>query len=129
MARIRSIKPTFWSDEKVAELSRDARLLALGLISNADDEGRFLASAAAISGAVFPHDDLPAAKIKRWLEEVEQAGVVRLYVAGRCEYGYFPRWSKHQKINRPTPSLLPAPPTLRPVPPITPFTEGSLRAQ
>lgn len=115
MPRIRSIKPTFWSDEGVAELSRDARLLALGLISFADDEGRFLASTSAISGYVFPHDDLPAAKVRRWLDEVESAGIIRLYSVSRREYGAFPNWTKHQRINRPSESLLPPPPMLRAV--------------
>lgn len=115
MARIRSVKPTFWADEAVAGLTHDARLLALGLISFADDEGRFLASSTAISGYVFPHDDLPHTKVRRWLEEIESSGMVRLYSVSRREYGMFPNWRKHQRINRASPSLLPAPPLLRSV--------------
>jgi hypothetical protein len=113
--RIRSIKPSFWSDEAIAELSIPARLLVVGLISSADDEGRFLASNAAIAGYVFPHDDHPPTKIRRWLDEIETQGVIRLYSVNRREYGAFPKWTSHQKINRPTPSILPAPPTLRAV--------------
>lgn len=109
MARIRTLKPSFWADESVADLSRDARLLAIGLISFADDEGRFLASTAAIAGYVFPHDDLPPRLIRRWLDEVEAVGIVRLYSVRKHEYGAFPNW-RHQKINRPSPSLLPPPP-------------------
>jgi hypothetical protein len=113
MARIRSIKPSFWADEAVAELSRDARLLALGLISFADDEGRFLASTAAIAGYVFPHDDVPSTRLRRWLDEIERAGIVRLYSMNRREYGAFPNWRKHQRISHPQPSILPEPPALR----------------
>lgn len=109
MARIRSIKPSFWSDGRVADLSRDARLLALGLISFADDEGRFLASVAAVSGNVFPHDDLPAARVRKWLDEVERVGLVELYTANGREYGVFPRWCRHQRISHPAPSIIPAP--------------------
>lgn len=108
MARIRTIKPAFWADDRVAELSRDARLLLIGLISSADDEGRFLASTAAISGYVFPHDDIPPAKIKSWLTEIEHGGIIKLYKVNRREYGYFPNWLRHQRINRPQPSILPA---------------------
>lgn len=109
MARIRTIKPSLWADESVAELSRDARLLLIGLISFADDAGRFVASTAAIAGYVYPHDDLPAARVRRWLEEVEGVGIVRLYRVGAREYGHFPKWSDHQKINRAQASPLPAP--------------------
>ena len=115
MARIRSIKPSFWSDESVAELSHSARLLTVGLISFADDEGRFLASTSAIGGYVFPHDDVPTTRLRRWLDEIERVGVIRLYSVSRREYGAFPNWGKHQKISHPQPSILPAPPTLRAV--------------
>ena len=115
MARIRTIKPSFWSDEAVADLSRDARLLLVGLISSADDEGRFLASHNAISGYVFPHDNSPPAKLRSWLDEIEKAGIVRFYSLGRREYGAFPNWNKHQRISKPQASALPAPPYLRAV--------------
>ena len=40
MARIRTIKPEFWTDEKLAPLSPICRLTFLGLVSMADDAGR-----------------------------------------------------------------------------------------
>ncbi len=39
MARIRTIKPTFWTDEDMADISEAACLLAIGLLNYADDEG------------------------------------------------------------------------------------------
>lgn len=110
MARIRTIKPSFWGDHDVAELSRDARLLLIGLISVADDEGRFLASTSAISGYVFPNDDLPPAKVRRWMDEIDATGIVHFYRVGRIEYGVFPKYRKHQRISKPQSSPLPAPP-------------------
>lgn len=109
MARIRSIKPTFWSDTKVAGLSRDQRLLLLGLISMADDEGRFMATASAISGHAFPQDDLPPATVRRWLTAVAKTGIVQLYTSDGLEYGYFPNWKQHQRISKPYPSTMPPP--------------------
>jgi DNA replication protein DnaT len=115
MARIRTIKPSFWSDAGVAGLSRDARLLLVGLISSADDEGRFLASTAAVAGYVYPHDNISPTRLRGWLDEIETAGLVRFYSVSRREYGAFPNWRKHQVINRPQPSTLPEPPALRAV--------------
>ena len=40
MARRRMIDPNFWESEDVSRLSLFARLLFIGMISNADDEGR-----------------------------------------------------------------------------------------
>lgn len=110
MARIRTIKPSFWSDPAVAGLRRDARLMTVGLISMADDEGRFLASPSAIAGFVFPHDKLPATTIKRWRDEIAKAGVIELYSADQLEFGHFPKWKKHQKVYKPYPSQIPSPP-------------------
>jgi hypothetical protein len=110
VARIRSIKPSIWGDERFAGLSRDGRLLALGLISNADDAGRFIASPTAIAGAVFPHDELSPNTIRKWRDEIARSGLIRIYKVGGRDYGWFPNWKKHQVINRPGPSVLPAPP-------------------
>lgn len=111
MPRIRTVKPSFWGDEKVSQLSRDARLLFLGLVSFADDKGRFLASHQAIAGYVYPNDgDVTATKLKRWLDELTEQGLVVLYNGGRVRYGAIPRWTRHQKISKPQPSVLPPPP-------------------
>jgi hypothetical protein len=109
MARIRTIKPSIWGDAKFAGLSRDARLLAVGLISLADDAGRFIATPVAIGGSVFPHDGLPSATVRRWRDEIARTGLIQLYQVDGHDYGRFPNWKRHQKINRPSPSVLPAP--------------------
>lgn len=109
MPRIRSIKPEMWGSGDIAPLSRDARLLFVGLISMADDDGRFLGSLAAINGHVFPNDDLPPAKVGKWLGELCEVGVAHLYRVGGVQYGVLPNWHKHQVINRHTKSTLPEP--------------------
>lgn len=111
MARIRSLKPTFWGDETVSEWSRDARLLFLGLISMADDEGRFLASFPAIVGFVFPNDpDVTPVKLRKWLAELTAKEQVILYNGGKVKYGAIRKFRKHQRISHPQPSTLPPPP-------------------
>lgn len=112
MARIRTIKPQFWGDDEIAELSIEARYLAIGLVSMADDDGRFLASVNAITGFVFPHDNIPTVKVRRWLDEIRSCGFAVFYRVGRLEYGVLPNFRKHQKINRPHASALPEPPLI-----------------
>lgn len=114
MARIRTIKPSFWA--ACGHFSRDARLLALGLISMADDAGRFIATPQAILGYVFPLDNIPPARLRRWMDELtavrpgEDRPLIALYQVNGIPYGHFPKYGKHQRINRPQPSPLPAPP-------------------
>lgn len=109
MPRIRTIKPSFWSSPEVVRLSRDARLLAVGLISFADDDGRFLAAVNAINGYAFPNDDLPPNRVTKWLNECEDVGFIHRYTVGGMTLGVIPTWHRHQVINKYTPSQLPAP--------------------
>lgn len=109
MARIRTTKPSFWGSGTVARLSRDARLTTLGLISFADDDGRFLGSTTAINGFVYPNDDLPPTKVRKWINEVIKVGLIHEYACNGVLYGCFPSWHEHQVINRYTPSTLPDP--------------------
>lgn len=109
MARIRTIKPAFWTDPAVADLTRDERLLLIGLISSADDEGRFVATISAISGYVFPYDELPPRTIRTWRDHLAASGIVEIYSVDGREYGRFPKWGKHQKVNKPYPSAIPLP--------------------
>ena len=54
MARIRTIKPEFWADEKMSPLSPLDRLVFLGLVSLADDAGRLLDNVRVIDAQLFP---------------------------------------------------------------------------
>ncbi len=116
MARIRSIKPSIWTDEKFISLSRDARLLVLGMISHADDEGRLFASIAKLAGDIFPADDLKPGLVRQWRDEIATTGLAVVYQVNGVEYAVFPNWSKHQRISKPQPSILPAPPHREPPP-------------
>lgn len=109
MARIRSLKPSFWSNQKIGKLSRDARLLAIGLISYADDEGRFLASPNALIGHVYPNDTVSLKQVARWRDALADVGLIELYEVDGFEYGRFPRWADHQRISHPFPSTFPEP--------------------
>lgn len=109
MPRIRTIKPSFWADPSVTDMPWDARLFLIGLISLADDRGRFIATQSTITGYLFPHEDVPPSKFKRLMKIVEGSGIVQFYeVEGRA-YGLFPKWASHQKISHPQPSTVPVP--------------------
>lgn len=108
MARIRSIKPSIWHDEKFISLSRNARLLTLGMISHADDEGRLLATPAKLAGDVFPADNLSSATVGKWRDEVAATGLIIVYAVRGVDYAQFPNYGKHQRISHPQPSTLPS---------------------
>jgi hypothetical protein len=109
--RIRSIKPDCWQDAALGRVSRDARLLFVGLITQADDGGRMPGDPRLLKAQVFPYDDnLAPSEIDAWLDELEQQGLVRCYAASEDRFVALPGWETNQKISHPTPSKLPPPP-------------------
>lgn len=114
MARIRSIKPTFWSDEKIGLLPREVRMTFLGLISAlADDHGRLVGNARIVRGAVYPYDDdLSVADVEGHLAQLAAAGRIRRYRVNGDEFIQIVHWARHQRVDRPSASLLPPPPDL-----------------
>lgn len=117
MARIRSLKPEFWTDEKLAGLPREIRHTFIGVISAcADDVGRFKANPRLVKAAVYPLDDeLTAPIVGAELEQLAAIGVLQLYTVNGEQYGHVVNWSKHQKIDKATKSRLPEPPGEVPV--------------
>lgn len=110
MPRIRTIKPEFFRSPPVGALSPEARLLFIGMWTEADDEGRLLGSAKHLAGALFPFDEkATAGRVESWIEELVLAHLVVPYVSKGVRYFHIRSWAEHQKINRPTPSKLPDP--------------------
>jgi hypothetical protein len=109
MPRIRSLKPELWDDEAIGEASHSARLLFLGLITQADDEGRQRADARLLRARIFPYDDeLTTADIDAWLFELAVLSLVVIYEANGTRYASLTGWD-NQKIDHPKPSRLPSP--------------------
>ncbi len=100
MARIRTVKPDFWTSEDIAAVSRNARLLFIGLLNHADDVGNGPASARGLKMKVFPGDaDVTPAKIETWMQELDQE-LIGLYDAEGKQYYHVMKWH-HQKISNP----------------------------
>ncbi|MBC7644267.1 MAG: hypothetical protein H7123_04015 [Thermoleophilia bacterium] len=109
--RIRTIKPTMWHSEDLADVSMPAHLLFVGMISNADDEGRLKATAKILQSTVFPlRDEVTLGDCEAWLWELEAAGVVLVYGKSPTRrLALVKNFKSHQRIDRPQISALPAP--------------------
>lgn len=112
-------------------LSPGARLLFIGLITQADDAGRGNADARSLRAAIFPGDELPIADVEVFLQELADQGLAQLYAAETGAKLYcLPTWKRHQRIDKPQPARYPAPDGTEPFPehsknaPVL-FSEGS----
>jgi hypothetical protein len=104
--RIRTIKPEFWTHPVISRLDDSAKLLALGLLNYADDEGLFLADPRLVRAALRPLDE--DSEFTRHtlatLEKIEWIRVVNHDTHGAI--GCVVNFCKHQRIDHPYPSKL-----------------------
>lgn len=104
MARIRTIKPEFFTSEDIVGLSPLARLLYIALWCEADKEGRLVWKPTTFKLRYLPGD---SCDIQQLCNEIVEAGMVTLYGEG---YAYIPSFKAHQHINpRESDSQLPEP--------------------
>lgn len=106
MARIRTIKPELWTDERLTECSLSARLLFIGMLNFADDNGNMRHSPKRLKMQVFPADNIDTAPL---LEELLAQGVVVAYSVSDEHYLHLKGFKKHQVINRPSKTDIPQP--------------------
>jgi len=107
MPRARNIKPQFFKNEELVELSFDRRLLFIGLWTLADREGRLEDRPKRIKMEVFPADDVD---VDTALAELESRGFIVRYVVEGNQYIHINNFTKHQNPHKnEAPSSIPAP--------------------
>ena len=106
MARIRTIKPEFWTNEQVMECSMNARLLFIGIWNFCDDQGRISFSCKQLKAQIFPADDISGETIRGMIDELSSNGLVLCYEVENKQYLQVTGWH-HQRIDRPQPSKIP----------------------
>jgi hypothetical protein len=101
MARIRSIKPEFWTSEQVMDVSIPARCLFIGMWNFCDDAGIHPASEKSLKAKVFPGDDLTSTDVRRMIDELISVGLLVEYRVDDEPFWQVTGWY-HQKIDQPT---------------------------
>lgn len=111
MARIRTIKPEFFTSETIASLPVAARLTFIGLWTQADDHGRLVDNSRIIKGALWPlDDDVTPADVSLHIHMLVDAGMLERYEVDGKRYLLILGWH-HQRINRKSEPRHPAPPS------------------
>ena len=108
MARIRSVKPEFWTDGDMLKLSRDTRLFYIGLWNFADDNGVVESDPLSLKARIFPCDEVDVSKCITELQSVQK---VIVYKNGdKKEWLMIKSFLNHQLVDRPRKSNNPLPP-------------------
>ena len=116
MARFRSIDPEFWRQPQLAQLPFLTRLILLGLVSQADDQGRVTANPLQLQGILFTFGKRPSVRaITSALAQLATAEEIYLYVGtDRRDYCLLRGWKdasswQYQVIQRPQAARCPEP--------------------
>jgi hypothetical protein len=107
--RIRTIKPEFFKDEQLAELSAYARLLFIGLWCLADRDGRLEDRPKRIEAEILPYDFQDVDALLQELADHEEHFIIRYEVDGK-KIIQVRTFLKHQRLTSKetdTASLLP----------------------
>lgn len=111
MARKRMLSPEIWESESFSSLSDFQKIVFIGLISLADDEGRGKANPSYIKSTLFPYDEnRRVAEVKSALSQIARCTSTQFYNVNGSEYYFLSSWKKWQKIDKPSKSKLPPPP-------------------
>jgi hypothetical protein len=104
--RIRTIKPEFWSHPVMSKQSDATKLLAVGLLNLADDEGYLYADPKMVRNALRPMDDDSRITTVS-LRELSEIGYLSLRDhPTHGQIGRIESFCKHQVINKPKSSII-----------------------
>lgn len=113
MARKRLISPEIWESQSFGELTILAKILFIGMISQADDDGKGILSAQFLKSRILPYNKaIRIADVDKALKEIGHKTSTIYYEVYGKKYYIFENWQKWQMINCPTPSKLPDPPEI-----------------
>jgi hypothetical protein len=96
VARTRSIKPSFFKNEYLAECEPMARLLFVGLWTLADSQGRMEFRPLRIKAELFPYENCD---ILGLLKQLADKGFVRAYESGDVKVLEIPTFGDHQRCH------------------------------
>lgn len=87
-------------DEKVGAVPFGARLLFQSIWTQSDLRGVFEYSAKQLRVCTFPFDeDVGSAQVQKWLDRLEEIGLIARFEADGKSWGYVRKWEKHQTIS------------------------------
>lgn len=98
MARIRSVHPGLFTDEAFVSVSPLARLLHIGLWTEADDQGLFEWKPITIKMRLLPVDN---ADVSTLLAELEAANMIRRYEHDGRQFGAVRNFCRFQRPKKP----------------------------
>lgn len=94
MPRARNIKPAFFKNESLADVTISARLLFVGLWTLSDFRGNLECRPRRIKAEIYPYDEVDISSL---LSDLNKLGLIRIYSVLGQDYINIPNFGKHQR--------------------------------
>ena len=110
----RMVYTNLWQSAQFARLPDKAKLLYIGLITLADDDGRLRADSLLLRSQVFPLDEtIKQSDVRKWLNFIVRTGLVEVFRVDEHYFVQHPNWKKYQSIRKDLykPSKIPSNPS------------------
>lgn len=99
MARKRLLSIEIWEDQNFGSLSFLARLLFIGMITAADDDGYLKADDSYLRSLVFVYDDISSKKVRELVEElISKTPSLHFFTSSKFGYAHFVKWKEYQSL-------------------------------
>ncbi len=110
----RMVYTNLWQSAQFAKLPDKAKILYIGLITLADDDGRLRADSLLLRSQVFPLDEtIKQSDVRKWLNFIVRTGLVEVFRVDEHYFVQHPNWKKYQTIRKDLykPSKIPSNPS------------------
>src|SRR3990167_754208 len=95
----RMVYVKIWESGQFGKLSNEAKLLFIGMITLADDDGKLRADPAYLRAQIFPYNEsMSVTEALRFRNEIEKNGLITVYSIDGFEYIEHPKWKEYQSI-------------------------------
>jgi hypothetical protein len=98
MASRRMIHKQIWESEQFSSLTISERLLYVGLVVDADDQGCFRADAKYWKRCVFYEDRVGPGQIQKMLDQIQKTGLIIIGQTEKGVAGCHPNWHHYQTL-------------------------------
>lgn len=106
----RMLDSGLWANERFGEMPMMARLLLLGIINHADDQGRIKGKLSYLRTEIFRYDeDVTNEQVAECLEHIEANGTITIYQEDGKDYIQLLNWWEYQSLQFAAPSAMPRP--------------------
>lgn len=100
MPNKRMIHTKIWVSKQVNSLKPLERLLYIGMITMADDDGRLRGDGVYLRHNFFPFDKIGPIKVERMRDRIEEVGLIIVYEVNDNVYISHPKWNDHQTLKK-----------------------------